>query len=72
MKISELARGVRCRVPGIDLELEVLEHSASSTRVRPTERTAVILQDRHGEEVRILSRPPAFSVSRETVVEEVP
>jgi len=69
MKISSLERGAKCRVPGIELELEVLEHSASSTRVRPTERTAVILQDRHGEEVRILSRPPAFSISHGTEVE---
>jgi hypothetical protein len=72
VKIYELAKGTICRVTGIELELEVLAQLASSTRVRPTEPAEVTFQVHRGDEVRILVRPAAFSISRMTEVEVVP
>mgnify|MGYP001589666453 CR=1 FL=1 len=72
MKISELEAGAVCYVPGIDLELEVLGHSASSTRVRPTKTTEVVFMVHRGTEKRVLVRTGSFHVSREIDVEVRP
>jgi len=69
MKIHELARGAICRVPGIDLELEVLDHQPSSTCVRPTGRHVVAWRGDDGEEVRFSTRSKPFSIASSTEVE---
>lgn len=71
MKISELAPGRICCIAGMDLELEVLEHTLCGTRVRPTEVSEVTFAVRRGAEARILVRPSHFTISLETEVAEV-
>jgi hypothetical protein len=71
VKIWALPSGSICRVLGIELELEVIEHLVSSVLVRPTARHEITFYDDTGDLVSISVRPKAFRVSRETEVEEV-
>lgn len=70
MKACDARTGAIVRIPGVDLELEVLLVSSSSVYVRPTRRERRHFTTSHGEPVEIRTRPLPFRIARETIVEE--
>lgn len=72
MKIGEVGIEGVVRVPGIDLELEVIRRTGSGVHVRPRNRRVVSFHDVDGEEVRVFFTAAPFVVAASTEVEVVP
>jgi len=69
MKISELAIGKICRVPGIGIELELLAVNLAGAYVRPTGEDVRRFRGDSGEDVVISTRRKPFLISGGTEVE---
>lgn len=72
MMISECSAGDVVRIPGIDLELEVLSIGITAALVRPGRKIVRKFETSDGDLVEIRATQRSFGVSLETIVERGP